>query len=64
MKRILYTALLALSTGITASAQGWVDQVATVPIVESQVGSIKNIEKVNWTVYEYGDHNPNDKKGQ
>ncbi|RYD56007.1 MAG: L,D-transpeptidase [Sphingobacteriales bacterium] len=64
MKRMIYTALLALSTGLTARAQGWVDQEAIFPIVETQVGSINTVEKASWTVYEYNDNKPNDKKGQ
>lgn len=67
MRKMIKVALLALSmgvTGVTANAQGWVAQEEIFPVVETQVGDIDNVEKVNWTIYEYKDHNPKDKKGQ
>lgn len=60
----IYATLLMLSAGISVNAQGWVDQEAIFPIVETQVGSIANVEKATWITYEYTDHNPKDKKGQ
>jgi hypothetical protein len=41
----------------TAFPQGYVDQEAVAPILNSQQGDIETVEKTTWIVYEYKDHN-------
>ena len=54
---------LILAIGTKAFAQGYVDQQAVEPVLESQIGDISNIQPVQWQVYDYIDHNKKDKKG-
>lgn len=63
MRSLALIALVSLTTGFSAAAQGFVDQEAIVPIVETQIGSASNVEKVKWLAYQYGDNIPNNKKG-
>lgn len=62
MKRLLYGLALMLTTTLV-HAQGYVDQQATYPISEAQLGDVDGVQKVNWQIYEYKDHNKKDNKG-
>ena len=63
MRQVLY--VLAIMLGLTTKtlAQGYVDQLGVAPILEAQNGDVNNVQKVDWEIYEYKDHNKKDDKG-
>jgi lipoprotein-anchoring transpeptidase ErfK/SrfK len=62
MRTLLLLGLLALSN-VTVNAQGYVDQDKIAPLTNSQVGSIQNVQKAEWMVYDYKPFKKGEKKG-
>lgn len=63
MRQVMYVLAVLLFSISTALGQGYVDQQAVGPILDAQYGSVNNVQKVSWEVYEYKDHKPKDDKG-
>src|SRR6476661_6171897 len=62
MRKLLLLGLLAFSN-ITVNAQGYVDQDKVTPLLNSQTGSIQNVRKAQWMVYDYKAFKKGEKKG-
>jgi hypothetical protein len=63
MRQALFILTILFCSTSQLFAQGYVDQQAVYPLLESQTGDIGNVQKVEWEVYEYKDHNKKDGKG-
>ena len=61
MKQFLTIALLLAA--MNGNAQGYVDQEKTQALSNSQNGTIENVHKVSWMVYDYKAYKKSDKKG-
>lgn len=61
MKQLMTVWMLFVA--ITLKAQGYVDQENTKSLSDSQSGSLNDIEKLSWRVYEYKAFKKGDKKG-
>ncbi|WP_276134553.1 L,D-transpeptidase [Polluticoccus soli] len=64
MRQALVILTMVILTTTRLFAQGYVDQQAVYPLLETQIGDIDNVPKVDWEVYIYKDHNKKDGKGQ
>ena len=61
MKKLLIFAQVLLS--LHSAAQGYVDQIKTQALSDSQQGPVSEVEKVSWAVYDYAPYKKGDKKG-
>mgnify|MGYP003575075605 CR=1 FL=1 len=62
MRTLMLAASLLLGT-IPSLGQGYVDQDRVAPLLNSQYGSIDNVQKVEWAVYDYQPHKKGSKIG-
>lgn len=62
MRKLLLILGLAV-VSYNATAQGYVDQDKTMSLSNSQTGDIENVQKADWSVYDYKAYKKTDKKG-